>query len=242
LLTYREALDVLRSNIFIPVPLILADLAAGFAAAFLIVLLLVSGIGVAVLRERGALPELSVALLLPVALFLLLLLFVVVFIKFCAQAVAVAMTLSTLKGGEGTAGSVDEGIAVVRNNLKSLLALALLQPLAVALGLVLLVLPGILLWLMLWFSVVALVVEQKGAVAAMRSSMAVVKRHPLASLIFVLIALVILLLAGGVAQLLLAIPPMGYLFGALLSPVVDGIASAYVTVAATIFYTQRAHD
>ena len=238
---YREALDVLKKNIFIPVPLILADVAAGFAVAFLIVVAVIAGVGAAVLKSRGALPELtSIHVLLPLALFLLLVLIVVLFLKFCAQATAVAMTLNTLKGGEGTAGSIDEGIAVVRKNLKSLAALTLLQPLAVALGLALLILPGLVLWVMLWFSVVALVVEQRGAVAAMRSSARLVRRYPVASLIFVLLAVVIGMLAGAVATMLLKTPPIGYLFGTLLSPIVDGVASAWITAAAVLFYTERA--
>lgn len=236
---YREAVEVLKRNIFIPVPLIVADVALGFAVAFLIVLAVISGIGFAVLRGRDTLPELSAALLLPLVLFVLLLLFLMAFLKFCAQAVAVAMTLSTLKGGEGTAGSIDEGIASVRKNLKSLAALSLLQPLAIALGLVLLVLPGIVLWLLLWFSVVALMVEQKGALAAMKASTSFVKSRPVASLLFVLIAVVIGMLAGSISALLLNLPPVGYLFGTLLSPLIHGVASAYITVAATLFYSER---
>ncbi|MBI5103010.1 MAG: hypothetical protein HZB33_14430 [Nitrospirae bacterium] len=142
-----------------------------------------------------------------------------------AHGMTVGMANEALDTGKT---SIDSGISMVMGRLPQLVVAALLVGLAVGIGMMLLIIPGLIAAFFFMFTFVIVVLENSSAVDAMKKSVAIVKAN-LNDLVMLFLGII----AAGVVVALVGflfafIPLIGQLINSLLSGVLAGIVTIAV--------------
>ncbi len=221
---YTRAVEIFRTNYIIALPFVAVNV---FVA--LLFALLAGGMMMAGEQPLQGNPGLvRMGTIVGAAAFVTLLSWV---LNILAQGMAVGMCRAALRNGA----NLEDGIEVLGKKFGALVAASLLVSLIVASGLVLLILPGLVAGFLLMFTVVALVLEDLGAVEAMRRSYAVVRSNLGSAFVYAVLMVALWFIAGMVNALLAKVPVVGY---TLLSPLLDGVVSAVITIAGVLFFTE----
>ena len=152
-----------------------------------------------------------------------------------AGLVAHGMTVGMAKEAiETGATTVNTGISIVTRRLGQLVVASVLVGLAVAVGMMLLVIPGIIASFMFMFTFVIIIVDNAGAVDAMKASFNLVKEN-LSDLVVLFVgAIVIGIVVAIVNRVLHLIPVIGPLAGSLIT----GVFSGYMTIVIVKVYKE----
>ncbi len=122
--------------------------------------------------------------------------------------------------------NLNTGISVVTSRLVQLILAAVLVGIAVGVGMMLLVIPGIIAAFLFMFTFVIIIVENIGAVDAMKKSFELVKAN-LGDLIILFIAVIgVGIVIGIISMIFRFIPVLGQLAGSLLM----GLFGGYITI------------
>lgn len=146
-----------------------------------------------------------------------------------AHGMTVAMAQEALDTGKTT---INTGIAVAKGRLVPLLTAAILFGVAVMIGAMLFVIPGIVAAFFLMFTFVMVVTGNIGAVDAMKGSVQLVKSH-LGDAAVLFVALFVAGLAAGMVNMVLNVVPI---IGQILGMALMGIFSGYISVVMVIAY------
>jgi hypothetical protein len=141
----------------------------------------------------------------------------------------VVMARDALDGREPSMG---DAMAVARGRLGGLCAASALGTLAVGVGFLLLVIPGLAAMVLLIFTLPALLLDGLGAVAAMKRSVAVVRNH-LGPVIGLVVGSILVLVGVAIASSIARYIPF---VGGLASLVLQFAAASYLTVVDVRFY------
>lgn len=222
---YGRAFEIFRANYIIALPFIAVNV-------FVALLFGLLAGGVMMAAEPPALGEVpfgvSMGAVLGAAVAVTLLSWV---LNILAQGMAVGMSSAALRGKT----SVEVGLEVLGRKLGSLIVAGVLVSLAIGVGFVLLILPGLIIGFLLMFTVIALVLEDLEALEAMRRSYSVVRSNLGDAFVYALLMVALWFVAGMVGALLSKVPVVGY---SLLSPALDGVVSAVITIAGVLFFTE----
>ena len=218
---YRRASEVLKENYIIAVPFIAAN----------IILAVLSKVMLGGIMSRGF------SLFNPVAIGALLgaagvITFLSWILNLLAQGMARGMSNEALSRGSC---SFESGMDVLSRKLGGLIVASILVGIAVMVGIVLLVIPGLIIGFLLMFTIIALVVENLGAVDAMKRSYSVVRGNLGDALVYGILLIAVLIIAGIIAAILNKIPVIG---SVILTPIVRGAASGLITLAGVQFFTE----
>lgn len=214
---FRTALDVIKQYPVMVVP----PLAAG-AVMFVLTVLFVGGAATAVVLGGGA------GLLGAVAAF-----FVFTLIGGLLHLVASAVTIVMARDGlAAREPSLGDALGAVMARLADVVGAAVLVMVIVAIGMMLLVLPGLVAGFFLVFTLPAVLLDGRGAVDALKRSATLVKEN-----LGAVAGLVIGIILAGVAVMIVikvlgAVP----LLGQLASAALVGVFVAYLTVVAVRVY------
>lgn len=219
---YRRGFELYKTNYAISVPFIIVNFLSFFFS--LILLGGMTGAGAAPLQTgvsgMGMLAGGAVAIVI-----------ISLVLNVLAQGMAIGMCIEALD--RGTA-SLARGWEVLVARASNLIIASILVGLAVGIGLLFFVLPGLVIAFFLWFTIIALIMEELDALTAIKRSYNVVRSNLSSALVYVILAIAIGMGASIVGALLGVIP----LIGALFSPVLQGLASGLVTMAGVIFFTR----
>jgi len=222
---YRRAFGIFRANYIIALPFIAVNVSVALLFGLLAGGVMMAGESAAI---SGAPLGLSMGAVLGAAVGITLLSWV---LNILAQGMAVGMSSAALRGGA----SLDNGLEVLGRKLGPLIVAGLLVSLTVGAGLVLLILPGLIAGFLLMFTAIALVLEDLDALEAMRRSYRVVRSNLGDAFVYALLMVVLWLVGGMLGALLAKVPVVGY---SLLSPALDGVVSAVITIAGVLFFTE----
>ncbi|TAN43293.1 MAG: hypothetical protein EPN25_01165 [Nitrospirae bacterium] len=217
--TYKESIDVAKTN-----PLILAPLVAVGLVMAVLSLVLVGGFA----RSAGMMggmgsPAGAVGAMAGAVFFAAILGVVGMVLYFFAHGMTVGMANEAIETGTTSLGG---GISVVTSRLPQLIVAALIVGLAVGIGMLLLVIPGIVAAFFLAFTFPLVIIENMPAVDAVKKSIEIVKANLNDVVIMFLIAIVIGVVSAIVGGLLRFIPVVG----PLAASIINGIFGGYVTI------------
>jgi len=221
---FSEGFDVLKSNPVVAAPLVAAGVLIGLLRLAAGGMMLGAGLfGMGWMRNLFALGAFLGAMLLLLAVAVLL------------NLLATGMTYVLADQALGGKAELGVGLSRTAERLTSLLAVAVLVGVIVFVGTLLFVLPGLLLAYLLMFAILLVMLEGKGAVESLSLSINMVTGHLSETLVFAVIALVVLFVASAISALLAFVPILGVV---LLSPVVSGGAAAYVNLVLVKLYRE----
>jgi len=150
-----------------------------------------------------------------------------------AHGMTVGMAREALETGTT---SLNTGIAAVTKSLVQLFIAAVLVGLAIGIGMLLLVIPGIIAAFLLMFTFVIIIVENLPAVDAMKKSFELVKSN-LGDLVMLFVAVIGIGIAISIVSMIFRfIPVLGQLAGSLLM----GIFGGYITIVIVKVYKELA--
>ncbi len=225
---FKEGIEVSKKNYIIFVPTV-----AAMVVMFVLTLILVGGgmlsIGLmgAGRYSPGAIPSSFGALM--GGMFLVMIIGMI--LGLFAHGMTVGMAKEAIDTG---ATSINSGINIAMSRFAPLLIAAILVGIIVAIGSVLLVIPGLIAAFLLMFTFVVIVVDNIGAVEAMKKSFETVKSHLGDAVIFFIAMIVIGLVFGIVRMVLNVIPVLGQLLGMALM----GIFGGYISVVMVKVYRE----
>jgi hypothetical protein len=227
---FRVAYDSLvRNPVLIAPPLAVGIL--GFAL-LLVVFLIVGGATMMGVLLGGLRDGAEVMAVVGIAGFILAMLvfgFVMALLWLLSSCMVVVMGRDALDGREP---SLRSALAAVLERLWTVVVASSLVTLMVGFGLLLLVIPGVVVAVLLLFTMPAVLLDGFGAVAGMKRSVAIVRRHLGPVIGFVVGSLLVLVGVAIGSWVVGLIPVLGYLA----SFVLHGAALSYLTVVAVRFY------
>lgn len=216
---FRAGLDVLRRYPMVAAPPLLVQV-----VVLVLVLVFVGGAATAVAVGGGA------GIMGAMAGGLVLML-VTGGLSLIASAATVVMARDALDAREPSLG---EAVSAVMDRLVDVVVVSVVVMVVVGIGLVLLILPGVIAMFFLVFALPALLLENRGAVDALKRSVTLVKDNLGPVAVLAVGALLLSVAVGVVVQLFQFVPVLGQLAGALLF----GALVAYLTIVAVrVFQT-----
>lgn len=215
---FKEGVDVAKKNYILLVPNI-----AAMVVMFILTLMVVAGGAMSMglmggMRSPGAMMTGAGSLMGGF--------FIVMLIGFILGLFAHAMTVAMAREAIDTGStSFQTGISTATSRLGAILVAAVIVGIIVAIGSMLFVIPGIVAAFFLMFTFTAIVIDNAGAVDAIKKSFATVKAHLNDTVVFFLILIVLGFAAGVVNALLNFIPLLGQLLGMALMGAFGGYVS-----------------
>lgn len=223
--TFRDSLEVAKKNplVFVPavaVGLVMAVLTMAVIGGAMTTAGMMGGMG----SPAGAMGAVGAAMGLAALLGI-----VGMIAGLVAHGMTVAMAQEAIATGTTTLGT---GLSVVSSRLVQLIVAAVLVGLAVSIGMLLLVIPGIIAAILFMFTFVIIIADNVPAVDAMKKSFELVKSN-LGDLAILFIAMIgIGIVVSIVSRLFGIIPVVGQLAGSFLS----GILWGYMTIVVVKVY------
>jgi uncharacterized membrane protein len=227
---YRRAFELFKVNYLIAAPFIAVNIIVAFLFSLLAGGLMMAG-GTIAGPHAPPIGMLGLGTVLGAAGALLLLSWV---LNILAQGMAIGMSSEALSKGIA---HLDSGFEVLSKKLGSLIIASILVGMAVGVGLILLIIPGLIIGFLLMFTIIALVVEDLDAIAAMKRSYQVVRANLGDAFVYAVLMIAIGIIAGIVGAIFRHVPVIG---SAILSPAIDGLATGLITIAGVIFFTEAA--
>jgi hypothetical protein len=227
---FRVAYEsVVRYPVLVAPPLAVGLL--GFALLLVIFLVVggatVMGALMGGLREGGEV--MAAAGIVGVVLAFLLFGFVMTLLWLLSSCMVVIMARDALEGRAPTMGNA---LGAVLGRLWTVVMASSLVTLVVGFGFLLLVIPGIVVAVLLIFTMPGVLLDDLGAVAGMKRSVAIVRSH-LGPVIGFVVGSILVLVAVAIASWIVGLIPF---LGFLASFVLHGAALSYLTVVAVRFY------
>ncbi len=226
---YRRAFEIFRGNYLIAAPFIAVNIIVALLFMLLAGGLMMAGEGAPPLGPSIGMPGLGAVL--GAALVVTLLSWV---LNILAQGMVAGMSSAVISRGVT---GLEDGFDVLSRKLGGLIIAGVLVSMAVGVGLVLLIIPGLVAGFLLMFTVIALVVEDLDVMAAMKRSYRVVRSNLGDAFAYAVLMVAIWIIAGIIGAVLSKVPVVGY---SLLSPAVDGMASTIITIAGVLFLREAA--
>lgn len=148
-----------------------------------------------------------------------------------------AMGATYVMAAEAMVGTTDinSGINKTLGNVVNLLIAGILMGVIVFIGTILLVLPGLIAAYLLMFTLVLVMVGNRDPVGALKESYEMVRANISDTIVFAIIAIVVLIAASIIGGILGVVPIIGPL---VISPVISGAAMAYVIVVQVLLYQE----
>ncbi len=215
---FSEGLEIFKKNWIIAVPLVVVEIIVGILA-LAIMGSMVAGSGM--MGTSGFQPNLAAFGAFMGAAFLFMI------IAGVLRLIAYGMTY--VMADDAVAGTADlnSGLQKTLGNIVNLLITSIILGVIVFIGMIFLVLPGLIAAYLLMFSIILVMLENKGPVDALQGSFELVKANLNDTIIFAVIAIVILIIAGIIGGIL-----------GLLSPIITGTAAAYILVVQLLLYKE----
>jgi hypothetical protein len=223
---FSNGMDVLKKNVVVAVPLIVVGVVVGVLTLVLVGSMM-AGAGMMGMGTMSP-GALTLGAMAGAA-------FLVGIISGLLNLIAMGMTI--VMADDAIAGKADlnAGLQKTLGNIVNLVITAILVGVIVAIGMMLLLLPGIIAAYLLMFSLVLVMLENKGPVAALQESFELVKTHVSETIVFAVIAIVVMVIAGIIGGILGVIPVVGTV---ILSPVISGTATAYISIVLVLLYKE----
>ncbi|RMF88771.1 MAG: hypothetical protein D6733_07845 [Methanobacteriota archaeon] len=222
---FSKGLDVFKKNPVIAVPLIAVGVIIG-----VLTLALVGGMmaGIGMMGMGGMSPGAGFGAIMGVGL-------LIVVIGGLLNLTAMGMTY--VMADDALAGQADlnTGLQKTLGNIVNLLIASILLAVIIGIGFMLLFLPGLILAYLLMFTLPLVVLDNKGPVAALQESFELVKNNISETIVFAVIAAVIMFIAKIIGGILGLIPLLGVV---LISPIVSGAAGAYISIVLVLLYKE----
>ena len=221
---YSEGLEIFKKNPIITAPLIAVEILMGVVALTLMDSMVAS---TGLMGMGGFEPNLAAFEAFMGAAFLFGIIFWVL------KLIAYAMTY--VMADDATSGRADltSGLQKTLGNIANLLITSILLGILVFIGMMFLVLPGLIAAYFLMFSIVLVMLENKGPVEALQGSFELVKANLKDTLVFAVVAIVILIIAGIISGILGVIPVIGLL---IIAPLISGATMAYLNLVLVLLY------
>lgn len=217
--TFKESLEVAKKNPLIFVPTV----AVGLAMTVLTMVIIGGAMTTAGMMggmgsPAGAMGAVGAAMGLTALLSI-----VGMIAGFIAHGMTVAMAQEALSTGTT---NLNNGLAVFMSRISQLAVAAVLVGLAVGIGMLLLVIPGIIAGILFMFTFVIIIADNTPAVDAMKKSLELVKSN-LSELVILFVAVIGVGIAIGIVSMIFrVIPVVGQLAGSLL----NGIFGGFITI------------
>ena len=215
---FSKGADILKKNVVVAVPLV----AVGILSAVLTITLM-GGVmaGAGMMGMGGFRPGLgTLGAFMGTAVLVSLLIGLL-------NLIAYGMTYVMAEEAISGKADLNTGFQKTMSNIANLLVASIILGVIVFIGMILLVLPGIIAAYLLMFTLVLVMLEKQAPVAALQGSFELVKSHINETLIFAVIALVILVVAGIIGAIL-----------GPLSPIISGAAMAYISIVLVLLHKE----
>ena len=223
--TFKDSIEVAKKNPLIFVPTV----AVGLVMAVLKLVLISAGMMTAGTMGGTGSPAGAMGAVGAMLGLAALLSIIGMILGLIAHGMTVGMASEAIE--KGTA-SLENGISIVTSRLAQLIVAAVLVGIAVGVGLMLLVIPGIIAAFFFVFTFVIVIAENATAVDAMKKSVELVKSHLNDMVIFFIIVIGASILVGIVNMVISFIPVLG----PLVASVLMGILGGLITIAIVKVY------
>ncbi len=223
---FSKGIDVLKKNPIVAVPLAMVGIIVG-----ILTLVLVGGaVATAGMMGLGMLKP-SMGTIGALVGGALLVMIISGLLNLLAMSTTFIMADDALKGST----NLNAGIQRTLGNIVNLVVAGILVGVIVFVGMLLLVIPGLVAAYLLMFTIPLVVLDNRGAVQALKESFDLVKSNVGDTIVFAVIAIVIIAVAGIIGGIFAFLPLLGTV---IISPVISGIASAYIGTVLVLFYRE----
>ncbi len=223
---FSKGLDILKGNMILAVPLVAAGIIGSLLSHFVIGSM---NQGYGMMGMGGFDPGMfNLGTFLGAALIVWAGLWVI-------NAFASGMTY--IMADTAGAGEMDlnQAFQKVLGNIVNLLVVSFLVGLLVIIGIFLLILPGLAAAFLLMFAIPLVVLENKSPIEALQNSVSIVLANLGETIVFAIVAIVVLIITSIIGGIFSFIPFLGSL---LISPLINGAAWAYVSVVLILIYKE----
>lgn len=223
---FSDGIDILKKNPVIAAPLVVVGIIVG---ALTLALLGGAMAGAGMMAFGGFKPSLGMmgALLGGVL--------VVGIISMVLNLLAMGMTYVMADDAIKGKADLNAGIQRTLGNIANLVVVSILVGVIVIVGMFLLVLPGIVAAYLLMFAIPMVMLDNKNPVDALKESFGLVKSHVGDTIVFAVLAIVVIAVGGIVGGIFKIVPVLG---SVIVSPIISGTVSAYVSVVLILLYRE----
>jgi hypothetical protein len=214
---FSQGFDILKRNIVIAVPFVVVGIITGLIA-LVIMGSMVASMGLMGMEGFTTFNPAALGTMIGAGLLL-------VTLNWLLNTVAAGTTYVMAAEAIGGKPDLGSGVQKTLGNIVNLLATSILFGVIVFIGMILLVIPGLIAAYLLMFSLVIVMLEDKGPIAALQSSLNVVTSNLADTIIFAIIAIVIVIVIGIIAGIL-----------GPLSPIINGVGMAYISIVFVLVY------
>jgi uncharacterized membrane protein len=220
---FSEGADVLKRNVIIAGPLVTVGIITG-----LLTMVFIGGMaaGTGMMGTGMMTSAFSLGAMMGGAFLLLI-------INGLLNLIAMGMTYVMASEAIGGKADLNSGIEKTLGNIVNLFIASILLGIIVFIGMLLLFLPGLIAAYLLMFSLVLVMLDNRPPVDALKESFELVKSNISETIVFAVIAVVVMFVAGIVGSILGVIPLLGSL---ILTPIVTGTAMAYISTVLVLLY------
>jgi hypothetical protein len=215
---FSEGLEIFKKNWIIAVPLVVVEIIVGILALAVMGSMVASS---GMMGVSGFEPNLAAFGALMGAAFLFGI------ISGILKLIAYGMTYVMADDATSGTANLNSGLQKTLGSVVNLLITSILLGVIVFIGMIFLVLPGMIAAFLLMFSIILVMLENKGPVEALQGSFELVKANLSDTIVFAVIALVILIIAGIIGGIL-----------GPLSPIISGAATAYILMVQLLLYKE----
>jgi hypothetical protein len=215
---FSKGFDIFKKNWIIAVPLVVVEIIMGILALAIMGSMVASS---GMIGMSGFEPNLAAIGAFMGAAFLFGI------IAGILRLIAYGMTY--VMADDAIAGTADlnSGLQKTLGSIVNLLITSILIGVIVFIGMIFLVLPGMIAAYLLMFSLILVMLENKGPVEALQGSFELVKANLNDTIVFAVIAIVIMIITGIIGGIL-----------GPLSPIISGAATAYILMVQLLLYKE----
>jgi hypothetical protein len=215
---FSQGFDILKKNVVIAVPFVVVGIITSLIA-LVIMGSMVASMGLMSMEGFTFNPA-ALGAMIGAGLLLML-------VNWLLNTVAAGTTYVMAAEAIGGKPDLGSGFQKTLGNIVNLLITSVMFGVIVFTGMILLVIPGLIAAYLLMFSLVIVMLEDKGPIAALQGSFNVVKSNIAETIIFAVIAIVIVIVIGIIAGIL-----------GPLSPIINGVGMAYISIVFVLVYKE----
>ncbi len=215
---FSGGLDVFKKNWIIAVPLVVVEIIGGILALAVMGSMVASS---GMMGMSGFEPNLAAIGAFMGAAFLIGI--IIGILRLIAYGMTYVMAADAISG----VADLNSGLQKTLGSIVNLLITSILIGVIVFIGMIFLILPGLIAAYLLMFSIILVMLENKGPVEALQGSFELVKANLNDTIVFAVIAIVILIITGIIGGIL-----------GPLSPIISGVATAYILTVQLLLYKE----
>ncbi len=221
---FSRGVDILKKNPVVAIPLVVVGIVMG-----VITTALLGGVTAGVgMMGPGAFSLGAIGALLGAA-------FLVGLIGWFLDLVGMGMTFVMVDDATKGKADLNSGLQRTMGNITNLVVASILAVVIVAIGTLLLFIPGLVAAYLLMFTIPLVMLGNRGPTQALKESFDLVKSHVGDTIVFAVIAVVILVVAGIIGGIFGVIPVLG---SVIIAPIISGTAMAYISIVLVLLYTE----